>query len=149
VMGNGELGIIFPLCWLLLHKRLAQHTFRHQKRYFLISVIKPDMGIEVDLSGLYIKLKSGGGLIVDSTGLSVSVAGATIRGYFDNTNLTAGVLTITHNKGLTAPYVVFVSIFNNSNQQIIPDLITGATNSVAVDLGSYGAISGTWGYEVI
>lgn len=111
--------------------------------------LKADYGISVDTDGLYLKLKTGGGLIVDSTGLSVSVAGATIRGFFDNTDLTAGVLTITHNKGLTAPYMVNVVIFNNSNQQVLPDLVTGAENSVAVDLSSYGAIAGTWGYEVI
>jgi hypothetical protein len=47
-----------------------------------------------------------------------------------------------------------VTIFDNNNQQIIPDSITGATNTVAVDLSSYvtaggGAISGTWGFGYI
>jgi len=68
------------------------------------------------------------------------------RGTFTNASLSTGVLTITHNGGLSAPYSVFLEIFNNSNIKIHPDNITGATNSVAIDLTSYGTLSGTWGY---
>ncbi len=81
--------------------------------------------------------------------------GATLtRATFTNASLTAGVLTITHSAGLSAPYTVMVTIFDNNNQQIIPDSITGATNTVAVDLSSYvtaggGSITGTWGYGYI
>lgn len=81
--------------------------------------------------------------------------GATLtRGTFTNATLSSGILTITHSAGLSAPYTVMVTIFDNNYQQIIPDSITGATNSVAVDLSSYvtaggGSISGTWGYGYI
>jgi hypothetical protein len=84
-----------------------------------------------------------------------AAGGATLtRATFTNASLTAGVLTITHSAGLSAPYTVMVTIFDNNYQQIIPDSITGATNSVAVDLSSYvtaggGSISGTWGYGYI
>jgi DNA-binding LacI/PurR family transcriptional regulator len=99
--------------------------------------------------------------VVIGTGLTYTQAthtltgGATLtRATFTNANLTAGVLTITHTAGLSAPYTVMVTIFDNNNQQIIPDSITGATNTVAVDLSSYvaaggGSIPGTWGYGYI
>jgi hypothetical protein len=72
---------------------------------------------------------------------------ASTRGTFVNGDLAAGVLTITHNYALSAPYVVNVVIFNNSGKKIVPDDITGSANSVAVDLTSYGTLTGTWGYS--
>jgi len=77
-------------------------------------------------------------------------SGATLtRATFTNANLSSGILTITHSKGLSTPYTVMVVIFDNNNKQIIPDEITGATNTVAIDLSSYGTLSGTWGYGYI
>lgn len=84
-----------------------------------------------------------------------ATGGATLtRATFTNASLSSGILTITHSKGLSAPYTVLVMIFDNNYQQVIPDSVTGATNSVAVDLSSYvtaggGSISGTWGYGYI
>jgi len=79
-----------------------------------------------------------------------ATGGATLtRATFVNGDLAAGVLTITHSAGLAAPYSVMVVIFDNNNRQIIPDEVTGATNSVAVDLTSYGTLTGTWGYGYI
>lgn len=78
---------------------------------------------------------------------AIQAAGyAEVRGTFTNSNLSTGVLTITHNLGLSAPYVLTLEIHNNSSKRIYPDDITGSANSVAVDLTSYGTISGTWGY---
>lgn len=71
------------------------------------------------------------------------------RATFTNSDLSSGVLTITHNKNLSAPYSLLVAIFDNNYQQIIPDNVTGAGNTVAIDLTSYGTISGTWGYIYI
>lgn len=72
-----------------------------------------------------------------------------VRGTFANADLTTGVLTITHNFALSSPYSVTVSVFNNSGVLIIPDQVnTLATNSVKVDLTSYGTLSGTWSYVV-
>lgn len=71
---------------------------------------------------------------------------AEVRGTFTNADLSTGVLTITHNLGLSAPYTLTLEIHNNSSKRIYPDDITGSANSVAVDLTSYGTISGTWGY---
>ena len=69
-----------------------------------------------------------------------------VRGTFVNADLVAGKLTIIHNKGLTAPYTLFVQIYNNTGKTVLPDYITGAINSHEIDLASYGAIAGNWGY---
>lgn len=96
-------------------------------------------------------------------GTNLSITGTTInatggatltRATFTNASLSAGVLTITHSAALSAPYTVMVVIFDNNGKQIIPDEITGSTNSVAVDLSSFvtaggGSITGTWGYGYI
>lgn len=68
-------------------------------------------------------------------------------GTFDNGDLSSGILTITHNWGLSAPYPVCVTIYDNSDEVVyVPQ--TGATNSVAIDLSSEETITGTWGYVV-
>lgn len=72
-----------------------------------------------------------------------------IRATFDNGDLAVGKLTITHNLALSAPYSVIVAIFDNNSKQIIPDDVTGATNSVEIDLTSYGTLTGTWGYLLL
>jgi hypothetical protein len=70
----------------------------------------------------------------------------TTKATFTNASLSAGVLTVTHNAGLTAPYQILLQVYNNNAKLIIPDNVTGAVNSFAVDLTSYGTLSGTWGY---
>ena len=81
---------------------------------------------------------------------AASTGGANVtRATFTNGTLAGGVLTITHGLALSAPYSVIVVIFNNNNLQIIPDNVTGATNTVAVDLTSYGTLTGTWGYAIV
>jgi hypothetical protein len=70
-------------------------------------------------------------------------------GTFVNSGLSAGVLTVTHSFALSAPFPVLVAIFDNTSKQIIPDQVTGLTNSAAIDLTSYGTLSGTWGYLII
>ena len=74
---------------------------------------------------------------------------ALLRGSFTNSDLSSGVLTIIHNGALAAPYTLKVVIFDNNNQEIVPDAVTGTANNVSVDLSSYGTISGTWGYLVM
>lgn len=69
-----------------------------------------------------------------------------VSGTFTNADLSTGVLTVTHNLSLSAPYSVNIVMFDNTGAQVIPDSITGSANSVAVDLSSYGTLTGTWGY---
>lgn len=64
---------------------------------------------------------------------------------FTNASLSTGVLTVTHNKGLSAGYTAIVQVVNNSGAVVFPDAInTFATNSFKVDLTSYGTLTGTW-----
>lgn len=78
-------------------------------------------------------------------GTGIGVGGGT-RGTFTNASLTAGVLTITHNLGLTTPFTMHVTVADNSQEVIIPDKVTFLTNTITVDLSSYGTITGTWGF---
>jgi len=80
---------------------------------------------------------------------ATGASGTVTRNTFTNASLSAGVLTITHNKGYSAPYSIIIAIFDNNNKQIIPDEVTGATNTVLIDLTSYGVISGTWGFSYV
>lgn len=79
-----------------------------------------------------------------------SGSGATgTRGTFTNATLSAGVLTITHSLGLSTPFTLLLTIADNNQKQIIPDEVTFLTNTITVDLSSYGTLSGTWGYYYI
>jgi hypothetical protein len=71
------------------------------------------------------------------------------RATFSDADLVAGILTITHNKGLTAPYSLLVEIIKNTGEKISPDDITYATNTVAVDLTSWIGSITDWGYILI
>lgn len=72
------------------------------------------------------------------------------RGTFGAASLsTAGVLTITHNLGLSHPYSVVVTLWNNSAEQFYPDSVVGATNSCAVGLATFAITSGTLGYSLV
>ena len=72
------------------------------------------------------------------------------RGTFTDGDLVSGnVLVITHNLALTAPFAVVVAVFDNNGNQVLPDAIVGATNSVDVDLSSYGSLTGTWGWVIV
>ncbi len=63
---------------------------------------------------------------------------------FDNSDLSSGVYTISHSLGLTSPFAVRVVVVNNNSKEIGPDDLTFSANSVAVDLSSFGTITGTW-----
>lgn len=96
---------------------------------------------------------SNSGYVLTSTGASSlptwqpASGGATATsGTFTNSSLSSGVLTITHSLGLSAPYSILISIFDNGGNMIIPDGVVGSTNSVAVTLSSFGTLTGTWGY---
>lgn len=66
---------------------------------------------------------------------------------FTNGNLSAGVLTVTHNLGHR---LCQVQVFDNNYKQVIPDEITlTGTTALTVDLSSYGTITGTWFVAVL
>ncbi len=99
--------------------------------------------VGIGTAGQVLKVNSG------ATGYEWGTGSAAYTGTFTNATLSAGKLTITHNKALSAPYPIIVSIFDNNYKQIIPDEVTGAANSVEIDLTSYGTLSGTWGYVYV
>jgi hypothetical protein len=82
------------------------------------------------------------GLVSDTT---ISVA----TGTFNNSDLSSGVLTITHGFGSVAPYPINITVFDNDSELIWPDTLTGFTNTVELDMTSYGTLSGTWGYSYV
>ena len=86
---------------------------------------------------------------IKSANVDIVLVSSAPTNIFTNSDLTTGVLTITHNLGLSAPYAVNVAIFDNTHNQIIPDAVTGTANTCAIDLTSYGTLTGTWGYTEI
>ncbi len=71
------------------------------------------------------------------------------RGTFTSASLSAGRLLLTHSKDLTAPFSLLLEIFDNNANKIIPDAVSGATNTVDISLSSYSTMSGTWGYAYL
>ena len=68
------------------------------------------------------------------------------RQSFVNADLTAGVLTVTHN--LNQQYNTF-TVYDDSNEKIEPDLVTATdANTLTVDLSNFGVIAGTWNIVV-
>ena len=66
---------------------------------------------------------------------------------FENADLTAGVVTITHS--LATRYVI-CTVFDNNGKIIMPDEITTVdNNSLTLDLSSYGTLTGTWRIRVV
>lgn len=88
-------------------------------------------------------LTSGGAGVAPSFE-DAAIAGT--RGTFVDGDLSTGVLTITHSLGLSTPFTLNLTVADNSQKMIIPDDVTFATNTITVDLTSYGTLTGTWGY---
>jgi len=62
---------------------------------------------------------------------------------FDNSDLTAGVLTFNH--GLDVDYPASVTIYSDTKKIVEASEITSVdSNTIVVDLAAYGAITGTW-----
>ena len=76
-------------------------------------------------------------------------ASAGVRGTFVDGDLTAGILTIIHSRALATPFTLLLVIADNAQKQIIPDEVTFLTNTITVDLTSYGTLTGTWGFYYI
>jgi len=81
-----------------------------------------------------------------STGAVVS-GSSSYRTSFTNSDLSNGVLTVTHNLG---QQYVLVQVYDNNDKMISPDEVTLVnSNSLQVDLSSFGTISGTWHVVVV
>jgi hypothetical protein len=85
------------------------------------------------------------GFVFNMRGLVVG-GEATYHRSFVNADLSTGVLTVTHNLGHT---YVQVCVSNNSSKVVIPDDITfSSSNALAIDLKSFGTLTGTWHVSV-
>lgn len=93
---------------------------------------------------LLIAISTTAGYIFNFRGAEIEGIGgtATYSTSFVDGDLSTGVLTVTHNLSFDYPVVV---VYNNSNKQVDPDDIEYVdSNSVKVDLSSFGTLSGTW-----
>ena len=64
---------------------------------------------------------------------------------FTDASLAGGILTITHNLALSSPYILPMNLVDNNQIEVEADEITFLANTITIDLGSYGALAGTWG----
>lgn len=66
---------------------------------------------------------------------------------FTNADLSGGGITITHSLGIRA---IVCQVFDNAWRMINPDYINpNGTDTVFIDLTSYGTITGTWTVKVV
>jgi hypothetical protein len=81
-----------------------------------------------------------------TSGITINTTSKVYRNSFVTGELSAGILTVTHN---LSQQIVMVQVSNQLNQVIVPDLIT-LTNSTtcSVDLSSYVPLIGTWNFIV-
>ena len=78
--------------------------------------------------------------------ISASGSATSYRTSFDNGDLSSGILTVTHS--LNQKYVG-VSVYNNNDIQVIPDIELKTVNSLEVDLSGFGTLVGTWNIVVL
>ena len=89
-----------------------------------------------DISGTSGQFSSGTSPIV------VNVVGKVYRRTFTTSDLSLGILTVTHNLG---QQIVLVQVSDDSNQVIVPDSITlTSSSSISINLSSYGVLTGSW-----
>jgi hypothetical protein len=94
-------------------------------------------------TGTAIAVANGG---TGATSASAARTNLSASGVFSQTftsgNISAGVLTVTHNLGRQ---IVPIAIADNNSLMIIPDNITfTSATALSVDLTSFGTITGTW-----
>ena len=63
---------------------------------------------------------------------------------FDNTDLTSGVLTVTHNLGVQYPSHIAVYDNNDDLVGLVDEITAASTTALIIDISSFGAITGTW-----
>ena len=80
----------------------------------------------------------------------VTGGGLGTNGYartFTNSDLVVGVLTVLHDLGAV---VVESAVYDNGNNLVFPDSVTETdTNTLTVNLSSFGSIAGTWSVGVL
>lgn len=109
-----------------------------------VTSVPADIGslfLNTNTGQVFKKVGSGG-----TDWVELDAGGGEFRLAFTNANLVSGILTVTHNLGQRYNAV---TVYDNTNLQIIPDDISAvSTTSFTVDLSSFGAIAGTWNVVV-
>jgi hypothetical protein len=65
---------------------------------------------------------------------------------FDNSDLTAGQITITHS--LNEQYCV-VALYDNNGVAVLPNVTAASADTLTLDLSDFGTITGTWYVRVV
>lgn len=82
------------------------------------------------------------GFIFNMRGSEISSGLGAFNQSFVDGDLTAGVLTVTHNLG---QQYVQVQVYNNNDDLIIPtDVTLTDSNNLDIDLNGFGTLTGTW-----
>ena len=106
-------------------------------------------GIEVGTSNAQLRFNGGAGVTrwqVSADGTTFFDIARTASNTFNNGDLTAGVLTITHGLGIQTGNVI---IRTDANEVIEPDLITATSATVTtVDLSTLGVAAANWTWEI-
>lgn len=126
---------------------------------YVNAAINPGQYVTEDLSGYTPKPSLTGGEVVfidDTTGKSTTIddivdylvdGDSAYRMSFDDTDLTAGVLSVNHS--LDREFVG-VAVYDDGNTVILPDEATLVdVDNLTIDLSSYGTITGTWNLVVL
>ncbi len=71
---------------------------------------------------------------------------SSVSGTYQDADIVGGVLTITHNFGLSAPYTLAITFVDNLGVIFDPDKVEFTTNTILVTLATLGTISGVYGY---
>lgn len=83
----------------------------------------------------------------DVTVTGMVTSGNFVTGTFTSGNLVSDVLTVNHAKGQQYPYSV--TVYNNSNEMVVPSNVTATdTNNLSLDFTGV-TITGTWRYYLI
>lgn len=82
---------------------------------------------------------------VSAAASAASASFSGVRVNFGSASLSAGVLDLTHSKALGLPYSIAVHVFDSSGYMVIPDNVTGSTNTVHIALSTANfTVTGTW-----
>ena len=80
--------------------------------------------------------------IIFPDGTKQLTSGGSYYQAFTSANISAGLLTVTHN--LNSQFCI-VQVYDNNSKMILPDEITATSTTVStIDLTSFGTITGTW-----
>jgi hypothetical protein len=111
---------------------------------------------QIDADGVWTALLSPDDIISANDNLTVAFVDGKVtitapttkhRTQFTTSDLSAGVLTVTHN--LSEDYPI-VQIYDNTRKAVLQDVITTVdANSLTLGLSSYGSFSGTWTVTII